>query len=131
MFCARGFGIEKVYAMRKGIRRIHYSQKSIRVDYAVGALASGTDGVGRFGLDAQDSRFIDGEMTESGDRSGSALRAEHGMVSTATPSDSRRATTRRAGFRTLPAKSERPNGVDPLGLSSLVGAIRNGGVFHR
>jgi site-specific DNA recombinase len=41
--CARKTGIEKVVVVRRGIERIHYSKKSLRVDYVLGGSVCGSE----------------------------------------------------------------------------------------
>ena len=43
LWCARGVGIEKSLVVRGGIERVHYSQKSIRVDYVYGVGLAGSE----------------------------------------------------------------------------------------
>jgi site-specific DNA recombinase len=127
--CARKTGIEKVYAMRKGIGRIHYSKKSVRVDYAFGqfsgALRSGQAG-GEGGFSGPVSN--EKERIQPG---GSAL-AKDGANRSGSPVSAPvldREGTVRPCFDSAPAPTKRPNGFGPLSLSTPGGGFSKYGVF--
>jgi hypothetical protein len=110
---ARGVGIEKVYAVRRGIRRIHYSAKSVRVDYAFG-MFSGTK-AGRAG---NESPVFSDDVEGVSPRSISGVRrapwGRSSALGNALGGEGR--------------ETKRPNGVSPLGRGSPVRDFTNGGI---
>ena len=125
--CARKTGIEKVYAMRKGIGRIHYSKKSVRVDYAFGGFLepsknerAGEPGGGSASFSDENERFQPGGPL-------SARSAANGTNSSVSASVLDREGAVRSGFPSAPAPTKRPNGFEPLSLSTPSGGFSKTG----
>ena len=128
-WCARGVGIEKALAVRRGLRSIHYSKKSIRVDFVVETPELESDRGQTSGRDGDFARAIDGKSPMEWTSSASALRAEDGGNSPGSDVGCRRGTTSRMGTEAFNRERERPNDPEPLSLSTPVGGFEIGGAF--
>ena len=128
-WCARGVGIEKALAVRRGLRSIHYSKKSIRVDFVLETPESESDGGRTLGRDGDSARALDGKSQMEWNSSTAALRAADGGNSTGSGVGCRRRTTSRMGTEAFNRERERPNDRKPLSLLTPVGGFCNGGDF--
>ena len=126
-WCARGVGIEKALAVRRGLRSIHYSKKSIRVDFVVENPESESDRGRTSGREGDSARAIDGKSPIEWTSSSSERSAADGANSTGSGVGCRRGTTPRMGTEAFNRERERPNDPEPLSLSTPVGGFCNGG----
>jgi site-specific DNA recombinase len=125
--CARKTGIEKALAVRRGLRSIHYSKKSIRVDFVVETPELESDRGQTSGREGDSARAIDGKSPMEWNSSTSALRAADGGNSPGSDVGCRRGTPSRMGMEAFNQERERPNDREPLSLSTPVGGFSNGG----
>ena len=124
--CARKTGIEKALAVRRGLRSIHYSKKSIRVDFVLENRESESDGGRTSGGDGDSAPALDGKSPMEWTSSTPALRAADGGNSTGSGVGCRRGTTVGMGPDAFGGERKRPNDREPLSLSTPVGGFEIG-----
>ncbi|MBL0351061.1 MAG: recombinase zinc beta ribbon domain-containing protein [Elusimicrobia bacterium] len=125
--CARKTGIEKVYAVRRGIRRIHYSKRSVRVDYAFGSFPGGKSGRDTSPMGANGGVSSD-DVSEFRSDSHPVARSAFDQTNS-TPLVGNLGVGRPGsdGLGQNSIKTKKPSGGNPLGSFATVCDFTNGG----
>jgi site-specific DNA recombinase len=115
--CARKTGIEKVLAVRGGIRRVHYSKKSVRVDYVVGACEGADLERGPVSPGGRCSDFSDGQTPTGPVSLASARSAANGAFFSESNGKMRKEGAFGWGVSVSTPPTKKPNRMDAIGLS--------------
>ena len=126
--CARKTGIEKVYALRKGIERIHYSKKEVRVDYAYGQSLESNAGEEPAGSNRRTTSFSDDNRTHSTREHPPLPPTTTGKNSSNSASLLNPVGNNSPGSDSPAPTTKKPNGGGPLSLQPQFDSFKNGGI---